>query len=135
MSETPNYGLYVEDDFSTRFQIWQQKMNGTNNSNMTKIDGILKDKADNSAIVSATLSASKWIGSSSPYTQEVAIAGLTADGNGSVGLAHSATKDQRNEASTARLSVIGQAEGKLTIVADGEDVPTMDIPIIVILID
>ena len=41
MSETPNYGLYLEDDASARFQVWREKINGTDNSNMVKIDTAL----------------------------------------------------------------------------------------------
>ena len=29
MSETTNYGLYLEDDASAKFQTWRQKMNGS----------------------------------------------------------------------------------------------------------
>lgn len=38
MSETPNIGLYLEDDASTRFEEWRKKMNGTDDSNMKKKD-------------------------------------------------------------------------------------------------
>ena len=34
MSETTNYGLYLEDDASAKFQTWRQKMNGSGQSNI-----------------------------------------------------------------------------------------------------
>lgn len=43
MGETANYKLYVEDDNSTKFIDWRTKMNGSENSNMTKIDEALHD--------------------------------------------------------------------------------------------
>lgn len=46
MAETMNYHLYVEDDDQTLFKSWRQKMNGTQDSNMTKIDTALFAKAD-----------------------------------------------------------------------------------------
>ena len=54
MSNTPNYNLYLTDDSSTRFQEWRNQMNGTENSNMVKIDAALGEKANSSvAIVQA----------------------------------------------------------------------------------
>ena len=135
MAETLNYGLYIEDDESERFINWRKKMNGSEESNMTKIDTILGQKADNSTVVTGVLYAAQWSGTQAPFTQEVSVAGLTADGNGSIGVAHSATMEQRNAARLARLSVVGQRDGKLTIAADGKDKPTMDIPVVVTLID
>lgn len=46
MAETANYGLYVEDDSSAKFMDWRKKMNGSENSNMTKIDEVLANKAN-----------------------------------------------------------------------------------------
>ena len=46
MSETTNYGLYLEDDASAKFQTWRQKMNGSGQSNMVKIDTALGEKAE-----------------------------------------------------------------------------------------
>ena len=37
MSETPNYGLYLEDDASTRIHEWREKINRTEKSNIDKI--------------------------------------------------------------------------------------------------
>lgn len=132
MSETTNYGLYITDDSSTRFLDWRTKMNGTDNSNMVKIDAALGSKAARSVSVEATLLASAWTGVDAPYTQVLQIDGLQAFHNGEIGLAHSATAEQREIAREAMLGIVGQADGTLTIVADGE-MPEFDIPVLIIL--
>ena len=130
---TTNYDLYIEDDSATRFLDWRKKMNGTDNSNMVKIDTALGEKANSSVAISATLLASAWAGVDAPYTQELTVTGLAASQNGTVSVAHSATAEQREIAREAMLSVIGQEDGKLTIAADGE-MPESDIPIYIILL-
>ena len=133
MSETPNYGLYLEDDASTRFQEWREKINGTENSNMVKIDTALGTMAQKSGKVVGTLLASAWSGIDSPFTQTLAVEGLGADQNGIISVAQNATIEQRDAARMAMLSVIGQSEGQLIISADGE-MPEVDIPVVVILL-
>lgn len=133
MSETPNYGLYLEDDASTRFQEWREKINGTENSNMVKIDTALGTMAQKSGKVVGTLLASAWSGIDSPFTQTLAVEGLVADQNGNISVAQNATIEQRDAARMAMLSVIGQSEGQLIISADGE-MPEVDIPVVVILL-
>lgn len=68
---TTNYNLYLEDDSTTRFLDWRKKMNGTDNSNMVKIDAALGEKANSSVAVNTTLLASAWVGVEAPYTQEL----------------------------------------------------------------
>lgn len=134
MSDTTvNYGLYITDDSSERFLEWRTKMNGTENSNMVKIDTALGEKANSSVLVSATLLASAWTGIDSPFTQDITVAGLTATQNGTISVAHNATFEQREMAREAMLSVVGQEDGKLTIAADGE-MPDIDIPVYIILL-
>lgn len=133
MSETTNYGLYLEDDASANFMNWREKMNGTDQSNMVKIDTALGEKADKSGAVDATLLASAWVGVEAPFTQEIAIDGLGAAQNGNISVAHSATAEQREIAREALLSIIGQSAGKLQVAADGE-LPEQDIPVVVILL-
>ena len=60
---TTNYNLYLEDDSTTRFLDWRKKMNGTDNSNMVKIDAALGEKANSSVAVNTTLLASACRGS------------------------------------------------------------------------
>ena len=53
--------------------------------------------------------------------------------SGTISVAHNATAEQREIAREAMLSVIGQADGTLTIAADGE-MPERDIPVYIILL-
>ena len=99
---------------------------------MIKIDTALSEKADSSVAVTGTLTASAWSGVNSPYTQTIAVEGLGASQNGSISLAHNATTAQREAAREALLSVVGQAEGSITVVADGE-MPDVDIPVLIVL--
>jgi len=50
MATTTNYGLYLTDDALTKFIDWRNLMNGTGDSNMVKIDAILKEKADSTTM-------------------------------------------------------------------------------------
>lgn len=133
MSETPNYGLYLEDDASTTFKSWREKINSSSNSNMVKIDEALGTMALKSGKVQGTLLASAWNGIDSPYTQTIVVEGLGAEQNGSISVAQDATIEQREAARMAMLAVTGQAAGQLTISADGE-MPDIDIPFVVILL-
>lgn len=56
MSETKNYGLYLESDGNTRFQDWRERMNGETDSNMVKIDAALGEKADKTYVKRAFVS-------------------------------------------------------------------------------
>lgn len=134
MSETTNYQLYLTDDSTEKFLDWREKMNGTSNSNMMKIDAALGEKANNSIVVDATLFTSSWVGTVAPYTQEILIEGLSATQNGVINVAHNATTEQREMVRRAMIFVTGQEDGKLIVTADG-DLPTMDIPVQIILLD
>ena len=133
MAETENYGLYISNDRSESFLDWSQKINGETDSNMTKIDSTLAEKADKSQSVAATLLASGWIGDEKPYTQAVVVSGLTAQQNGQASLAHTASAEQEAAAVKAILSVSAQADGTLTIKASGQK-PSIDIPIEITLL-
>lgn len=131
---TTNYGLYLTDDSATRFQEWRAKINGTEDSNMMKIDTALGNKADKSAACTAVLAAGSWIGSAAPYTQTVSITGLTSAHNGVASIPENATDAQIKAVVDADFYIQGQADGTLTIAARNEK-PTIDIPILVILIN
>ena len=133
MRETPNYGLYLEDDASTKFQAWREKINGSDNSNMVKIDTALGTMAKKSGNLTATLLSSAWSGIDSPFTQTISLEGLGSEQNGFISVAQNATIEQRDAARMAKFAVIGQSEGELTIAADGE-MPDLDIPVVVILL-
>lgn len=133
MATTPNYNLFITDDANTKFIDWRRELSGVSDSNMTKIDTALGEKAQKSELITGVLSASAWSGVDSPYTQVLAVTGLTADQNGTISVAQNATIEQREAARMAMLAVIGQSEGTLTIAADGE-IPDIDIPVVVILL-
>jgi len=134
MAETTNYGLYLESDSTTKFQEWREKINGVNDSNMVKIDTALGEKAQASVAVSATLLASAWIGVDNPFTQTIAVAEIkSADDNGSISVAQSATFEQRQAARLAQLCITEQGAGYIVVSADNE-MPDIDIPVTIILI-
>lgn len=130
---TTNYGLHLTDNSTTRFYDWRNQINGTNDSNMMKIDEVLGNKADSSVSVEAVLTVSGWVGDTAPYTQELPIEGLGAAQNGSIGVSQSATMAQNDVALQAVLFVSGQEESKLIITANGVK-PTVDIPVSVTLL-
>lgn len=133
MGETTNYGLYITDDNTERFLDWRTKMNGADDSNMTKIDTALGSKASKSRTVDSVLLAEAWSGSAPTYTQTISVSGLSAEQNGTISLPHTTTSAQRDAARAAILSVVGQSDGSLTIAADG-DKPSIDIPVCIILL-
>ena len=83
-----------------------------------------------SRVINCTLQASGWISGS----QSVLVSGVTVDTNGSASLPASITDEQYRAASNACLTVTGQNIGSITITAKGT-VPSIDIPIVVTLID
>lgn len=133
MSETTNYQLYLTDSNQEKFLDWRTKMNGPTDSNMTKIDKALAEKADKSRQVQAVLQADAWSGSAVPFTQEVAVDGLTADSNGSANVSMDATAEEFAAAQVAELRVISQSDGVLTITANITR-PTVNIPITVTIL-
>ena len=81
--------------------------------------------------INIDLLSTAWTGSG-PYTQTVAVSGMTATKNASVGLNISATLAQREAARNAMLNATAQSTNQIIITADG-DKPTITIPITVIL--
>ena len=130
---TANYNLYLEDDGTTRFLDWRQKMNGSGDSNMVKIDTALSEKADSSVSVDGVLLASAWAGDSAPYSQSIDVRDLTSEQNGSISVSQDITAEQLEAVLSAVLSVSGQEDGVLTIVAN-KGKPNVDIPVSIILL-
>ena len=133
MSETPNYGLYVTDDTTTKFKDWRERMSSESDSNMVKIDAALSKKAEQSRSVEITLTADGWTGDTAPFSQQIAVNGLKAGSNGSIAISNSATADQRAVVRKAQLSVMAQVDGSLTLNCDGKK-PTVDIPAVVVIL-
>lgn len=131
--ETKNYKLHLTDDSSENFKDWREMMNGTEDSNMVKIDAALGQKANSSIPVYGVLSAASWEGASAPYTQVLSVPGLGADQNGHIAVANNATTQEVTAATEAILVISNQSAGTLTITAKGVK-PECDIPVVVILL-
>ena len=133
MKSTENYGLYLEDDSSTKFQDWRERMNGVNDSNMMKIDAALGEKANASFIIQTTIRADNWSGESAPYSQTISVEGLLATHNGTAAVSNSALNEAYEAAAKADIRIIGQVDNAIAVLAYG-DVPAIDIPIDVTII-
>lgn len=128
---TANYGFTLEDDTSTKFKEWRESINGIEGSNFVRLDTILYEKSDKSKNINVTIFADKW-SDKAPFVQELEISGLSVLQNGNIALPQDATGEQIEAAVFASLSVIGQEENKLIILA--EEKPGIDIPAIVTLL-
>ena len=80
--------------------------------------------------LNATLLSTSWTGAEAPYTYDLTLEGITADSDGLITVADTATDEQYQAASAAMLRKTAQAENNLTIKAYGEK-PAVDIPITV----
>ena len=130
MSQTEKYGLYItEDADDPRFLEFRKQLCGSENSNMTKIDKALSEKADSSVSVEVTLYADKWVDGK----QTVIVDGLSEDQNGVVSLPHNISSAEYESISDASLAIENQAKDSLTFVSNGT-LPVIDITIIIIII-
>ncbi len=81
--------------------------------------------------IAATLDAEDWEGAQAPYTQAVAVTGMTAAKKGvSVGLSDSATTAQYLAAAAAQLRATAQGTDSVTVTAEG-GLPEIDLPILI----
>lgn len=78
--------------------------------------------------VYAILSASGWV----DRQQSISVSGLGANQNGIMGVTQDVSAQEMDAACNGQLFVCGQADGQVTVVANG-DVPTCDIPVVIIL--
>lgn len=87
-----------------------------------------------SRAISVTVSASAWSGTSAPYTAKVSVSGMTATDNAIVGLAPTATQDQRYACRKAQITPTAQSSGSITLTADGSK-PNISLPIVVTILE
>lgn len=126
MAQTTNYELYyteVNDD--PTFLAWRNALAGPN-GNMVKIDTALAGKGK---IVLGTLLASGWTNNQ----QSVTFTGLGANQTAIISVSPTATAAQETAAGAALLKPVLQSENTVTVEAAG-DVPTVDIPLALILL-
>ena len=90
------------------------------------------DYAGTSKMVTATLLAASWTGSSAPYTYTLAVTGVTANSNQELLPALAITEEQLTALQAANIQDGGQAANSVTLTAFG-DKPTIDLPIRVIV--
>lgn len=95
----------------------------------------VKDKANKSVTVAATLTAAGWTGAETPYTQTVAAQGVTADARQTIIVAEgeSITTQQYAEAARAKLWATAKGANTVTVTAFGEK-PAVDLPVTVTIL-
>ena len=98
-----------------------------------KILAEIESKADKSISLTSILYSDNWSGSG-PYTYTISDSKIIANINGSIGLALSTTDTQYEEAARANIRITSQEEGLIILTAIGTK-PTVDIPIVINLLD
>lgn len=98
----------------------------------SEVDGEQKRTLINkgSSAVEATLTATAW----SSKKQTIQIDGLKAASNGVIGIAQSISDSAMTAAKNAEMYIDNQADGAITIAAAG-DTPTVDIPVVVTILN
>ncbi|MDF2950778.1 MAG: putative phage tail fiber protein [Anaerocolumna sp.] len=86
-----------------------------------------------SKIINTVLTSVGWVGTSAPYSQEVAISEMTSTSNATVAISPGATTTEYNAAVDAMLHPSTQGDGTITIKAF-DSKPTVDIPITVMIL-
>ena len=87
-----------------------------------------------SRTVTVTATAAGWTGNVKPYTQVLTVNSMTATCNAIVGLADSATEEQRTAARRAGIVPVAQAANRVTLKADYA-VPSVDLPVAVTILE
>ena len=103
------------------------------NTSASAHSALFSKKAAKSISLTGTLLASGWT-ATAPYSQILNITGITANSNGFIGVADSATRTQYEVAAMANLRKIAQNTNTVTIMAYGEK-PNIDIPIEIVITD
>lgn len=90
-----------------------------------------KTYAKKSAIINTTLTASKWTGSSAPYTYVLPVSGATTSNIVEINYASNASSQAIEAYQNAMLADGGQTTNQITIKATEK--PTVDIPITIVI--
>lgn len=123
----------------TKFGNYQEKLtteqlaavnSGATAAKIATYDGYAASKANVSVARAATIHASDWSGESAT----IAISGVTASGNGEVGLSMSATEEEIDAFGEAKVWCSAQGNGTLTFTALSGTAPTIDLPITVLIL-
>lgn len=86
-------------------------------------------------MITVTLTAAGWTGTSAPYTQTAQASGVAAGAELVMHPSQAATAEQRAAARAALLALTGSGDGSVTVVADGTK-PAVDLPVSVeVLLD
>ena len=84
--------------------------------------------------ITAVAPSTNWAGSAAPYTNNIAVAGVTANNIVEVGLSNSANDDQVKACMKASIAKIEQQNGRLILYAYGTK-PTVDIPLSCVIVN
>lgn len=82
-------------------------------TNVTVVDGA----APKSIGVLVTATTEGWVGTAAPFTQNLTVAGITADNNFEIALASSSSFDELNVASKSFIQCTAQGENFVTLTA------------------
>lgn len=90
-----------------------------------------KTYAKKSTLVNTTLTASKWTGSSAPYSYVLSVSGVTSSNIVEIDYASNASSAAIEAYQNAMLADVGQTTNQITIKATEK--PTVDIPITIVI--
>ena len=97
-----------------------------------KIVARLNAKANMSTVLSLTIPASGWAGSSAPFTNTITATGVTENNWLELTTPAGITGDEIEALANADIRQIGQGTDSMTFYAHG-DKPTIDVPITIII--
>ena len=84
--------------------------------------------------ITVIVPSTNWAGGTAPYTNNIAVAGVTANNIVEVGLSNNANDDQVKACMKASIAKITQENGRITLYAYGKK-PTVDIPLSCIIVN
>ena len=120
------YNVIDEFDSATVINDSTITINSAFSSNMSE-----KTYAKKSTLVNTTLTASKWTGSSAPYSYVLSVSGVTSSNIVEIDYASNASSAAIEAYQNAMLADGGQTTNQITIKATEK--PTVDIPITIVI--